>query len=133
MDITVYLPDELGKRAKRENVNLSRMLRDALIEEFQRRDTMKATLDDMQVYEVEVEDDEGKVYTGRITGSQIAYDESGDVTVFLTDDERVIVHDGKRMKYWVLDDPEEQLRGWLGPAEYYEAVDALGITPVVDL
>ena len=56
---------------------------------------MKATLEETQVHEVGIEDEEGRNYKGRITGTQIAYEERGEVSVFLTEDERVIVYDGK--------------------------------------
>ncbi len=89
MDITVYLPDALGARAKQENINLSRMLRDAITEEFAMRDAMKTQ--DVQVYEVKLEE-----HVGRITGNKIAEDDR--VQVFLTDDERVLAYDASKLQ-----------------------------------
>jgi hypothetical protein len=131
MDITIYLPDELGERAKRADLNLSRMLRGQVEEELERRAAVAQTLDNPQTYELELEDpDTFRRYTGRVTGRKIAEDEQ--IEVFLTEDERVIVYDGGRPDYRVLEDPEEELRG-LPAAEYASALSALGIKPVIDL
>lgn len=132
MDITVYLPDEIGERAKAAELNLSRMLRDAVTEELERRTAVENTLSDSQTIELELEDDEGRIYTGRITGAEIARQDHGDWSVFLAQDGRVILYDGERMKYWVLDDPAAEL-AHLDPAVYAEACSALGIKAVVDL
>ena len=56
----------------------------------------------------------------------------------VTEDERVIVYDGKRSQYWIVEDPEVDLRGWLeggglGPAVYSDAMLALGLRPVIDI
>lgn len=131
MDITIYLPNELGERAKREGINLSRMLRDELLEELQRRATVSQTLEQTQTYELDLEDEEGALYVGRVNGTVIG--ESGEVRVFLTDDERVILYDGGETRYWVVRDPAEELRGSLDDEEYARALGALGLTPVIDL
>ena len=134
MDITVYLPDELATRAKREEVNLSRMLRNELVEEFQRRDAMSATLDSPQTYELTLENEDGETYIGRVTGTELA--EDGYVTAYLTEDERVLVYDESRSRYEVLQewDIEGGLRNWLRDDEAYaSAMSALGRTPVIDL
>jgi hypothetical protein len=55
----------------------------------------------------------------------IAYDDRLDVSVFLTDSDRVFVHDGHTMKTWTLSDPKEELRDWLSPAQYELAMAAL--------
>lgn len=134
MDFTVYLPDELGARAKDElKGQLSRLFRDAVEAEMKRREAMAKTLAEPQEFKVAIEDSEGRYYTGRISGSLIAYDDRREVSVYLTTDERVIVYDGGKQKHYVLDDPEEQLRGWLSPAAYSDAMEAFGIVPVIDL
>ena len=91
MDFTVYLPAEIGERAKAAELKLSRLLRDAVTRELDRRAAMNDTLAESQEYKVAVEDRDGRVFAGRITGRAIAV--SGDVTVYLTDDERVLAHD----------------------------------------
>jgi hypothetical protein len=135
VDITVYLPDELGERAKREeDINLSRMLRDALIDEFARRDTVSKTLSDPQTIDLNLETRDGPLrYIGRITGTMIA-EGHHDVRVFLTNDERVLVYDEQKLDYHdVTDDPESSLRSWLEDGPYIEALGALGIKPVLDI
>ena len=131
MDITVYLPDALRQRAKDAHLNLSRMLREAVEEELERRKAVEAALDSPQTFEVKIDDSEGNIYTGRITGTSIAEDH--DAQVFLTDDERVILYDAGQMKYWVLDDPEEELRDQVSPEAYRAALTALGLKPIIDL
>jgi hypothetical protein len=55
----------------------------------------------------------------------IAYDDRLDVSVFLTDRDRVFVHDGRTMNNWTLADPKEELRDWLPPGQYALAMQAL--------
>ena len=55
----------------------------------------------------------------------IAYDDRLDVSVFLTDHDRVFVHDGHTMSTWTLGDPKEELHDWLPPGQYALAMDAL--------
>jgi post-segregation antitoxin (ccd killing protein) len=38
MNINAYLPDELGRRAKEAGLNLSGLLREAVVAELERRD-----------------------------------------------------------------------------------------------
>jgi hypothetical protein len=45
----------------------------------------------------------------------IAYDDRRDVSVFLTDHDRVFVHDGHTMNTRTLTEPKEELRDWLPP------------------
>jgi hypothetical protein len=130
MNITVYLPDEIGEQAKAADINLSRLLRDAVTAELHRREVLRTMLKESQVHEVAVEDRDGNSFTGRITGRVIAEDEP--ITVFLTDDERVLVYDEKRLAYWEADDPQEDLRD-LSDAEYAAAMQALGLDAIIDL
>jgi hypothetical protein len=134
VDITVYLPDELGKRAKANDLNLSRMLRDAVTNDLARRDAVKDALSSTETYELDLIDREGRGYTGRIKGKLIAG--APGVSVYLTDDERVIVHDEDRSEYHELEDhPAEYLRNWFprDPGAYAEACEALGVKAVIDL
>ena len=61
-----------------------------------------------------------------IPGRVIAYDDELDVTVFLNNDERVIVHDGHTMSTWTLADPAKELHDWLPPGQYALVMSALG-------
>jgi post-segregation antitoxin (ccd killing protein) len=131
MDIKVYLPDDIGEQAKEQAINLSRLLRDAVEQELERRKAVQAAIDTPQAFEIDLEDKDGHFYKGRITGAVIASD-GGDVTVYLTDDERVLVHDVGRLDYYEVQDPESELEG-LPHGLYFEALTALGIQPVIDL
>lgn len=131
MNINVYLPDDLGAMAKAAELNLSRLLRDAVSSELDRKAALKETLNQKGIYEVRVEDRDGKVYMGRISGRHVA--SSGDKDVYLTADERVIVYDRFRLKYLEVDDPIKELRSNLEPGAYMDAMRALGHKPVVDL
>jgi hypothetical protein len=55
----------------------------------------------------------------------IAYDEHLDVSVFLSDHGRVIVHDGRAMSSWTVAEPELDLRDWLPPGQFDLAMRAL--------
>lgn len=73
------------------------------------------------------------MFTGRIVGKEIAYNEKDELTVYLTEDRRVLLRDGNKLKYWQIDDPVEELRGLISPGEYAAACEALGVRAVVDL
>lgn len=60
-----------------------------------------------------------------VTCRLIAYDDRRDVSVFLTDRDRVFVHDGPTMNNWTLTNPKDELRDWLPPGQYALARDAL--------
>jgi hypothetical protein len=125
MDITIYLPEELGKRAKDDaSVNLSRMLRDALTEHYHQEDAMEATLKDPTTIELDLEN--GTI--GRFTGKEIGEN------VFLTESGNVVGYDPDKLEYSVLEDPQNQLQDLLpDPEEYAHAMNALGLRPVIDL
>jgi hypothetical protein len=133
MNINVYLPDDLGRRAKEAELPLSRLLQAAVADELERRHAMAGTLSETQTYEVDVENDDGKIYTGRITGTRIAEDYRNDTQVFATDDDRVIVYDGEKRRHYVIDDPAQDLRGWLAEDTYVAAMSSLGLKPIIDL
>jgi hypothetical protein len=52
--------------------------------------------------------------------------------VFMTVAGDVVAYDSDELKLYVLNDPVEDLRGWLDRDKYIEAVSALGLTPVLD-
>ena len=137
MKFNLYLPDQLGERAKElERGRLSFLLQAAVREELERRDAVAETLSDVQTHELAIENEEtGYAYTGRVTGTVIARNYSGtqETRVYLTDDERVLVYDGQNLRYYVLEDPVEELRGWLDDENYAAALYAIGERPVVDL
>jgi hypothetical protein len=137
MDITVYLPDEIGERAKKEDLKLSRMLRDAVIAELDRRGAMVETLSTIETYELwpMTNHETGGLYVGRIRGKRLWSD--GVREVYLTEDKRVLAHDGPDL-YRFDERPEElvgNLADWMGGPgpEFFEVCEALGIRPVIDL
>jgi hypothetical protein len=131
VDITIYLPDDIGKKAKEAELPLSRMLRDAVVDELERREAVTETLADVEVYEVQLENRDGVGYRGRITGKLLA--EFNDLQVFLTEDERVILYNERRSNYFELEHPEVTLREELDDANYFQVMTELGLTPVIDL
>jgi hypothetical protein len=135
MNVNVYLPDDLGEQAKQADLPFSRLLQEAVRDELERKAMVAKTLDMPQTYELELEDSEGRAYTGRITGKEIGWSVDGDVIVYLTEDERVIVHDSGRLVYQELSDPVNQLPDWF-PNELgavANTLHALGEKPVIDL
>lgn len=140
MDITVYLPDGIGERAKNEELNLSRMLRESVVAELARRDAMNDALGSIETYEVgPLDHEKGFAFTGRITGKRISGDE--EIGVYLTSDKRVLAVDVGTSTYQRLDEPPEKLVENLyafferrfGPEAVWETCEALGLPPVIDL
>ena len=134
MDITVYLPDEIGTWAKDNDLKLSAMLRAAVTEERDRRAAVARTLGDSAVHELRVEGRDGPSYAVRVHGALIAEQHggpAGDVYVYLTEDERLFVHGGGR-----LDEVGDRgdLRDLLYDDDaYIAAMDALGAEAVIDI
>ncbi len=128
MDITVYLPDEIGERAKAAKLNLSAMLRAAVTAELERMDAMAQTMESAAEITLDLEDSAGRPYKGRFVGREIAED------VYVTDDERVLFYDQREGRVHEIEDPVEGLRDLCHTTEdYAEACEALGVVPVVDI
>lgn len=130
MNVTVYLPSELGEWAKQTELPLSRMLREAVEVERKRHEALAATLGNADIFEADVAND-GPGFTVRIHGALIA--SSGTVRAFVGHDQHVFAHDsadGGTMHY--LDDPSE-LADLLDFDAYVAAMYALGLRPVVDV
>lgn len=141
MDITVYLPDELGQRAKAAGLNLSRMLRGAVEEELDRMETLKKTAAAPQVHELDLQtDDTGQWYIGRLTGTLLG--ETDDVGVYLTDDENgeyLAFHQPGEGKIHYVDVDQVDavtISNWVGQRDqdlYVSICSAVGIKAIVDL
>jgi hypothetical protein len=109
VDITVYLPDEIGTRAKEAELPFSRMLRDAVEDELARREVIGQTLSDgIEEHEVDLDD-----VTGVITGKCLGVTDDGDAEFYLTDDERLLVYDANRQQVSEVEDPEAELGEWI--------------------
>jgi hypothetical protein len=101
MDITVYLPDELGKWAKENDLGLSRMLREAVEDEKRRRGAVaKVTAGGFERIEVPDSDRERDVaFQGRVIG----YTEYLEQTAYLTPKGAIAVYSADREKLWIYD------------------------------
>jgi hypothetical protein len=126
MNVNVYLPDDLGKRAKDADLPFSQLLRSAVSSELERREGMSQSLNYTQTIELELTDRDGNPYTGRLTGTLLDSDREGRA-VYLAADERVIFYDADKGDYWIVEDPGTELVRWPN------ALHALGIKPVVDI
>ena len=132
--VSVYIPDELRKRAEQADINLSATLRDAVEEELARRETIEGTLSN-GIEEHEVELDTG--VTGVITGKYLG--DLSDGQIYLTDDERVLFYDSNRERVEEIEDPETEMNQWLEQCRRDDeetitgAMLALGLKPRVRL
>ena len=137
MDITVYLPDDIGKWAKEAELPLSRLLRGVVLDEKAKQEAVMTTLEDVKTYEVDIETPEGAVITGRITGREIGYDRNTENAAYLTNDERVLIYDASRRQVEdVSDDSAAALTDFFANSDadaYVEAMEAIGEKAVIDL
>ncbi len=133
MDITVYLPDEVAQRAKAQNVNLSRVLRDALTTQFAEEDTMSATLEEARIVTLELRTDEGRAYRGRMEATLIGEDATSGAAVYLRRTGEVVTYRPEDHQLRTVDDPARELLDVLSTDGYIAALDALGMVPEVDL
>jgi hypothetical protein len=83
-------------------------------------------------FDLALENPDGTYYEGRITGWRIA-EGSHDVAVYLTDDERVIIHDAGNLKHWESSNYAEDLRRELDDDAYIEAMHSLGESAVIEI
>ena len=133
MDITVYLPDEVAQRAKAQNVNLSRVLRDALTAQFAEEDAVSATLEEAKTVTLELTTEEGRDYRGRMEATLIGKDVVRGTDVYLRRSGEVITYRSEDRRFLTVADPANELLAVLPTGEYIAAMDALGIMPEVDL
>jgi hypothetical protein len=131
-DVTVRIDQELRRQARDERVNLSRLLEDSLRSEIFRRKTIRDTLAEPQEIRLDLEDKDGRPYIGKFTGRLLG--EARGVEVYVTEDQRVIVYDRRKVTHSELEDLAE-LRDWFphDPDVYSDAMRALGRVPEIDL
>lgn len=131
MDITVYLPDELGTEAKAAGLNLSALLRARVTEELDAMKAVKHALSEATEHTIRLRDGEDRPYRGRFEGVLLVEDRG--VDVYLVADERLLVHEPDEGRVSQINDPEEELRSWLNDEEYIEVMAAIGREAVVDI
>jgi hypothetical protein len=138
MNHNVYLPDEISERARAAELNLSGLLRGAVIDELDRIDTLEAAQDGMTEQTVDVEDRRGESLRLRFTGKYIT---GSDPDVYLTDEGKVILvfeeeyetfDDVDDFSDWVANEDRNNLGG-SSEDVVREAVAALGGRIVIDL
>lgn len=132
MDITVYLPEEIGAKAKEADLPFSRLLRGAVEEELEQLACMEQAMKSVRVHKLELTDQHGREYIGQFTGKLIVEDE-GDREVYLTEDGRTLLYDPMKMELDEIEDPQEELRNWLREDAYMEAGEMLGFKPIIQL
>jgi hypothetical protein len=143
MNFNVYLPDEIGQRAKDEGLKLSRLLRDAVDAEFRRREAVKNVAyrrdGEPQIYEFDWEREGGGTFTARVTGWRLWPDHDDDVLqLFATTDDRLLAVYPDQQTSVRLDEPGENLvnnllnSGFLAD-DAEEVFRAFGLKPVVEL
>ena len=134
MKINVYLPDEIGDKAKEAGLNLSRLLRSAVEDELSKLEAHEELLREADEVELSLLDDDGRRYTGRFIGSLIAGGRN--CAVYFSEHNelgrRILVHDLDKDSVFCLDDPAD-LEDLLYPEDYIETMHALGETPVVSI
>lgn len=132
-DVTVRIDTELRAKARELEINLSRLLEDALRDEVDRREARAArAADASEEIRLYLEDKDGRTYVGTFTGTELG--EGHGVWAYLVDDERLIVYDADKRQYRELDDASE-LAAWFphDPDVVIEVMHALGETPEVEL
>jgi hypothetical protein len=140
MDITVYLPDELGKWAKENDLPLSRMLRDAVEAEQRRREAVAGLAAAATIYELAAREPyepagDGPDIHVRLHGTLIATENVSDghtsTQVYLGQDGKLYVHDF--LGEFHCDVDPGQLQEHVGVATYVEAMCAIGQVPVIEV
>lgn len=138
MDITIYLPDELGKWAKEQGLGLSRMLRDEVEAEKRRTDALAAARGGAATHKLDVQEPDGygghDEITVRLHGTLIAKQDIagyGSNDVYLGKDGKIYVHDFQREL--ARDVEPDDLRERVDEDTYIEAMRALGEAVVIDV
>ena len=132
-DVTVRIDTGLRAKARELDINMSRLFEDALGEEIERVG-MRAWATSEAKYEIrlDLEDQEGRAYVGKFTGKLLG--ETDRVSVYLTDDSRLIVYDTEKLRHW--DDVDVgDLQDWFPHDQgvYVDVMHALGEKPEVDI
>jgi len=136
VDITIYLPDELGQRARDAKLPFSQLLRAAVIEQLRLKEAVSDFIGDdaLETFQLELVGGDGYWFVGRFEGKVLATQDA--TTVYLTKDGRVVAHNTENISHAVLENEQQvqrELDAWLEGDVYCEAMRDLGLLPVVDL
>jgi post-segregation antitoxin (ccd killing protein) len=138
-DVTVRIDIELRAKAKELDINMSRLLEGALRDEIDRIETIAKTLEGAEEIKLDLEDNDGRPYVGRLTGKFLG--EGHGAQAFVTTDGRVIVYDSDCRTYFDATDQDAEvgLQAALesvfpyDPDVISDVMHAIGETPEIDL
>ena len=132
-DVTLRIDRELRAQAREFQINMSRTLERALRGEISRVASRREILESgSEEIRLDLEDDQGRSWIGRFSGKPLG--SSGVFTVFLTDDERVIVYDEARLEHREIEDLGDLRSVFADDLDFYiNLMHALSETPEIDL
>jgi len=140
MNLTVYLPDELGRRAKEAELPFSRLLRDAVSEELQRAAELERlnerTEAEMETHKLKVGKDE-KLWLARFKGVRIAA--TDELDIYRTDNEEIVLYNCRDRRFNILPIGEDvEISSFLkeiAPSEdeYVQIASKLGVISIIDV
>jgi len=140
MDIAVYLPDELGARAKAAGLKFSALLRKAVTDELDRRQAIQRAREGVRVHRLAVYDDHADgFYDVDLVAAEIGYAENAKATAYLLDDGRVALYeDDNEGKLRIFENSadvgEDVLAGFgFAPREVVHVIHALGRRPTIEI
>lgn len=144
MNHNIYLPDELGRWAKDNHINLSATLREALRRERDRAESVKSARGEAAIHKLTVETDNEHA-TVRLLAKELAWDGSNK-WLYSTPDGGVFVYDGDAECLYGVEDDEPQpavtyadedgFAEWFrysDPSFYLAILRALGREAVIDI
>lgn len=146
MKKNVYLPNDLAAVVDERGISLSRLTQRAVHAELARLDAIADTTSTAQTYELNFGGFVGRIEGVEIADSDMAPSDSllakaeklearrKHVRVYLLNDGRVLVYFVEERGYQdATEDPQQVLRPLLPNDAYVKAMNALGITPTIDL
>ena len=146
MKTSIYLPDDVHAKAKEAGLSLSGVLRDGIEREVTRREVLeRAKAGEPQTYELDLNGFVGRVEAILIVDSKRPETndslvskaqaiEGKPVQVYLLTDGRLLAYLVDERGYVdATEDPQQVLRPLLPNDAYVRAMNAVGITPTINL
>ena len=136
MDITVYLPDEIGQRAKDASVKFSALLREAVINELDRIETLEQSRDGMVPQQVEIGGNPPTLlrFTGKLIAGDMGiavYETDKGAVILAEDEDHAHFDDVQEFMYWV-DNETRANRGRAAETVLGEAVVEFGGPRIIE-